>query len=188
MRFLFLVLSITAPPVAAQSTPNIDAAQTSSVKNLPCCTIPASTIVAIEIGATLSSRVNKPGETFPITLVEPIKAGEIVLVPAGAIGQGEVIHTAKSGGYGRAGEMLLAVRYLDFGGKRIALRSLGFQLGRGKSDEGNALAVGFIVSGLLPLFMKGGEMIIEKGTKAFAKISVDTAITNTGLAVSGAIK
>jgi hypothetical protein len=189
MRKLILLLTLSSTPLFAQpavmatppaAMPVVQAAPpaTPSATATPkCCAIPASTIVAIEIGTTLSSQVNKPGDKFPIKLVEPIKIGDSIVVPVGAVGQGEVIHAAKKGGYGRAGEMLLAARYLEYQGSRIPLRSLGFTMGHGKSGEGNALAVGFIVSGILPYFISGGEMKIETGTKAYAKIAADTPIT-----------
>jgi hypothetical protein len=186
MRILVLSLALSAAPLCAQPEliahppaplPTVDVPSPPAAAD-NCCTIPAGMIVAVEIGATLSSQVNKPGDKFPITLVEPIKIGDLIVVPVGAVGQGEVIHTAKKGGYGRAGEMLLAARYLDYQGSHIPLRSLGFAVGHGKSGEGNALAVGFIVSGILPYFMTGGEMKVETGTKAFAKISTDLQITD----------
>jgi hypothetical protein len=184
MRTLLLLLTLSGTPLCAQPVvigpppaqmPMVEARPPEAMG--PCCTIPASTIVSIEIGATLSSQVNKPGDKFPIKLVEAIKIGDSVVVPAGAVGEGEVIHTAKKGGYGRAGEMLLSARYLAYQGSRIPLRSLGFAVGHGKSGEANALAVGFIVSGILPYFMSGGEMKIDTGTRAFAKIAVDTLIS-----------
>ncbi len=179
MRNLLMVVTLAATPVFAQpaviSPPSVEAPPPAPQES--CCAIPALTIVAIEIGATLSSQVNKPGDRFPIKLVEPIKIGESIVVPAGATGEGEVIHTAKKGGYGRAGEMLLAARYIDYQGSRIPLRSLGFSVGHGVSSEGSAMAVGFLISGVMPYFMSGGEMKIESGTKAFAKIAAETVIT-----------
>ena len=44
------------------------------------------------------------------------------VIPAGTTGQGQIVHAAKSGWGGKAGELIVAVRYIDYNGVHIPLR------------------------------------------------------------------
>lgn len=142
-----------------------------------CCLIPALTIVSIEILSTVNSQANKIGENFAIRLVEPIIINGQIIVPAGAIGSGDVVHAAKSRFGGKPGELIIAVRYLEHQGQRIPLRSLKFGSGTGKDNGTTALAVGVAVSSVLSMFITGGEVNVPAGTIAQAKTSADVIIT-----------
>ncbi|AXK72631.1 hypothetical protein DWG18_10355 [Lysobacter sp. TY2-98] len=130
----------------------------------------------VEIAQRLVSDEDKPGATFAIRLAEPIVVNGFELVPAGTPGQGEIIHAAKARGGGQPGELLLAARYLEFNGHRIPLR--GLKLGAaGKDHTGAALATAVAV-GVFAEFIHGGEMIVESGTRAPAKLAgaIDAAL------------
>jgi hypothetical protein len=60
--------------------------------------------VEIEFLTTLSSASSHRGDMFPIRLAEPLMAGGQVLLPAGALGVGEVVEPSlRRGGHaGRA--------------------------------------------------------------------------------------
>lgn len=147
----------------------------------PCSrAIPALTVVRIEILAAMDSSINKIGEHFPIRLAAPIDLGDGLSVPAGTTGQGDVVHAAKSRFGGKAGEMILAARYLDYEGTRIPLRSLTFVPGNGKDQTGLAtgLAIaGGALGGVASLFVTGGEVRIPSGTVAYAKTSIPVIVT-----------
>jgi hypothetical protein len=72
--------------------------------------------VEIEFLTTLSSASSHRGDMFPIRLAEPLMAGGQVLLPAGALGVGEVVEAKPAGGAGTPGVLILAARYLDAGG------------------------------------------------------------------------
>lgn len=76
--------------------------------------IPAMTLIAIEIIAPISSKTAKVGEMFPIKLSQPIYVGGNLIVPMGAKGYGEVVHAAKARAAGKAGELIIAARYLEW--------------------------------------------------------------------------
>ncbi|NJS13490.1 MAG: hypothetical protein HC788_01425 [Sphingopyxis sp.] len=103
-------------------------------------TLPAFTMVEIEILTPLNSKTSRMGEMFPIRLAEPIIIDGTILVPAGATGEGEIIHAAKARAAGKAGEMILAARYIEHRGIRIALRSFKFGPATGKSNVQEASA------------------------------------------------
>jgi len=126
----------------------------------PCCTIAAETAVRIEIVAPVSSRSSRTGQLFAIRLAEPILVDGRALVPAGAAGIGEVVHAARRGGGGTPGELILAARYLDHGGVRIALHKLRFA--RSGADGRIGFVVGYPASYLLTT--PGGHVDVPAGT------------------------
>lgn len=166
------------------------AAQVSS-EAAACCTIPALTEVEIEMLDTMNSQANKIGQQFKFRLAKPIVVDGATLVPAGAVGSGDVVHAAKSRFGGKAGEMILAARYLEHGGQRIPLRSLRPGVsGQGKDNTAEAAAVAIAVSGVLSMFITGGEVNVPAGTIMTAKVSAATpipqvapTITNQGITI-----
>jgi len=137
--------------------------------------IPATTIVDIEIMEPLSSKTSIRDATFPIRVFAPVVVDGRELIPAGTPGMGQVIHAAKSGGGGKAGELLLTARYLDINGVRVPLRR--FRMGASgaqKADE--AFAVGVVVP-FGQLLVKGKEIEFQAGTRANAVVAADTDLT-----------
>lgn len=162
----------SAAPVANDSVTNSEPATV-------CCTIPALTVVQIEILSTVNSQANKIGEKFAIRLVEPIVVDGKVIVPAGTTGSGDVVHAAKSRFGGRPGELIIAVRYLDYRGQRIPLRSLRFASATGNDKGGSAMAAsiaGGAVGGVVSMFITGGEVNVPAGSVAEAKVAAATVI------------
>ena len=76
---------------------------------------------------------------------------------------------------GKAGELVLAARYLDYQGTRIPLRSLRYGKGQGKDNVDTAAIVGFAVSGLITPFITGGEVRIPAGADVWAKVAADVS-------------
>jgi hypothetical protein len=58
-----------------------------------------------------------------------------VVAPAGTPGVGEVVHAAHASFGGKAGELILAVRYLELNGTRIPLRSLPIRTQTGPRQQ-----------------------------------------------------
>ncbi len=153
-----------APNAAAPSTVNV-------VANADCGCVSAGTAVELEIDQLLNSSVQKRGDKFPIKLHAPIMRGETVLVPAGTIGIGEIVHADRSRGGGKPGELLLAARFLDFQGTQIPLRALKFG-GQGKDRTNVALGTAIAV-GVFAHFIRGNEIEIPAGTVVSAKLAQD---------------
>lgn len=143
-----------------------DACVVAVAKKLRGTCIPSLTPVRIELTEALSSRTSVTGETFGISLAYPVVIDGRELIPAGATGRGEIIH-AKKTGVGVGGELVLAARYLNLGGKHLRLRSMKFN-GAGRDQQGLALAVGAAV-GLPALFIRGKHIDVPTGAFADAK-------------------
>lgn len=165
------------PPTSTAATPPASIADAAVAPAPPFARgVPNRTVVTIEILVPLNSKANHIGDTFPIKLVDPVlgAAGE-VLLPSGTIGRGEVIHVARARALGKAGEMILAARYLQCGAIQVPLGHFKFGVA-GKDNTGTVMALTIAVSPLAA-FIAGGEVNIPSGTRAIAKITADVALT-----------
>jgi hypothetical protein len=134
-------------------------------------TVPALTPVAVRLEEPISSTKNKPGDRFRITVAEDVRVGDALVIPAGSVGEGEVVHAAKSGGGGKAGELILAARFVRVGDIDIRLRS--FALGVvGKDQTNNSLAASMVI-GPFAMFVKGGVVTVPPETLGIAKTALE---------------
>lgn len=134
-------------------------------------TVPALTPVLIRLEDEVTSNKNKPGDRFHITVAEDVRIGDVVVIPAGSQGQGEVIHAAKPKMGGAAGELILAARFVHVGDVDVRLRS--FALGvAGADHSGGALATAF-VAGPFAMFVHGGQVIVPRDTLGLAKTALE---------------
>jgi hypothetical protein len=133
--------------------------------------LPALTPVPVRIEEEIASNRHKSGDRFRIVVVEHVMAGDRVVIPAGSEGEGEVIHAAKPGAGGKAGELILAARFVRVGEIEVRLRS--FALGAvGKDRSGNALATSF-VAGPFAMFVRGGAIVVPAQTVGLAKTALE---------------
>lgn len=134
-------------------------------------TVPALTPVAVRLEEPISSNKNKPGDRFRITVAEDVRVGDALVIPAGSVGEGEVVHAAKSGAGGKAGELILAARFVRVGDIDIRLRS--FALGVvGKDQTNNSLAASMVI-GPFAMFVKGGVVTVPPETLGIAKTALE---------------
>lgn len=134
--------------------------------------IPANTPVNFEIVDALSSKTSKVDQMFAIRLLDPVTVDGKVVLPAGIVGEGQVVHAAKATGLGKAGELILAARYMQCGDSKIGLR--GLKLGGTGQDKTGTLMAATIAVGVIAtplMFMKGGETIIPAKAFAHARLS-----------------
>jgi hypothetical protein len=130
--------------------------------------VPALTVVTLTLADALSSETSKAGDRFKLVVAADVKVGDAVVIPQGTMGEGEVVHAARSRGGGKAGELILAARFLQVGETAVRLRSLGAVRQAGKDYAVEALATSF-VAGPFALFLRGGLIEIPAGTPALAK-------------------
>ena len=96
-RGTFITLVVILGSVALAQAP----AEPPAIENAAALvTVPALTPVIIRIDAEISSKTSKPGDRFGITVAEDVRVDEAVVIPAGSVGEGEVIHAAKPGAGG----------------------------------------------------------------------------------------
>lgn len=134
-------------------------------------TVPALTPVIIRLEEPISSNKNKPGDRFRITVAEDVRVGDAVVIPAGSPGEGEVIHAARSGAGGKAGELIIAARFVRVGDLEVRLRS--FALGvAGKDHTNDSFASSFLI-GPFAMFVKGGVITVPPATLGIAKTALE---------------
>lgn len=158
-----LLAVLLAPALRAQSPP--ESAQPVDL------VVPALTPVIIRIDEEISSQKHKSGHRFPISVTEDVRIGDSIVIPAGSRGEGEVIHAAKPGAGGKAGELILAARFVRVGDNEIRLRS--FALGaQGRDRSGAALGTSF-VAGPFAMFVRGGAVVVLRETTGTAKTALE---------------
>jgi len=146
-------------PLFAQDVPEVALAE--------ALVIPARTEVVLRVDVEISSKTAKRGDKFPLTLVSDIRVGDYLLVPAGATGEGEVIHSVGKGFGGSAGELLLAARYLNIGASKLKLQSFKIaKTGANNSAEAIVATNLFLPAGL---FVTGSSAVVPAGQVAAAK-------------------
>jgi hypothetical protein len=122
----------------------------------PSATLPALTPVLIQFDEQVSSDKNKNGDRFRFHVAADVRIGDLVVIPMGTPGVGEVIHAAKSGIAGKAGELIVAARYVTVGTKNIRLRSFTAGTGQNLANVANWTSV---LAGAVPsLLIQGGKM------------------------------
>ena len=181
--------SLAAPVAALLLAAQIEPAARAAVEPAPvatadaaCCTVPARTPIDIEILDTVNSKANATRDSFAFRLAEPLAIDGRIVVPAGTPGVGEVVHAARARAGGKAGELILAARYLDLNGTRIPLRSMRYGRSQGVDNSGavNAgamVAVATIpVAGFIGYMISGGEVNIPAGTRATAQTSAEIVL------------
>lgn len=147
----------------AAATPEVTAAAPASVP-----AIAAGTTIVVALDAAVSSTTANQGDFFPIILAEPILFDGREIVPAGIRGEGQVVHAQHRGWGGRAGELIVAARYLQWGDRRLALR--GMHLGAaGRNGAGLALAVNAAV-GPVGALISGRSANLQQGQLATARL------------------
>lgn len=170
-----LTLALTAGNAVAQVDAPVVAAEAQALPvPVPPTDVPAGTLVHIRVDDNINGKTHKTGDWYAITLLQPVMFGDQILIPAGTTGRGQVVHSAKSSWGGKAGELILGARYLDYEGRQIPLR--GMKLG-GVGGNNEGLAFGASVAGglvAMPLIfaLNGKNADIPAGMYATAKLAV----------------
>jgi hypothetical protein len=136
-------------------------------------TLPALTVIELIVEEPVSSDVQKNGDRFPLRVAEDVLVGDVVVIPAGSRGEGEVVHAARSRGGGKAGELILAARYVKVGEREIKLRSFAGGSGKDRTKSSVALAA---TLGFPALLVRGGAYVIAAETLANAKTAEDLGL------------
>lgn len=166
---MFAAQSLAADPIQPAAVPPLLVVS----PPISCCVLRALTPVYLTIDEPLESDKARIGQPFKLSLRQPLEVASGFVIPAGTTGGGQVVHAAKSRAMGKAGELVLAARYLDYQGVRIPLRSLRYGKGQGKDNVDTAVIVGFAVSAVIAPFITGGEVRVPAGAEVWAKVAAD---------------
>jgi hypothetical protein len=145
--------------------------------------LPAGTPIVVAMADDLSSTVNKVGDHFKVVVVYDVVDREIVVIPKGTTGIGEVTFSSKKGGFGRAGLLGIALRTLDLNGKSVELDGRYREEGK---DNGAATGAVVFTAGILGAVVTGKNSTIPKGRELKAHTGEDISYSGAPLAVATA--
>jgi hypothetical protein len=176
MIFLYAAMAF-AQPLATPPQPATVVEAPAPVSAASTVRLPALTPLRLRVIGEISSKTHVKGDKVEIVLAEPLQVSGTLAIPAGTRGVAEVIHSAKGGMGGKAGELLIAARSLDLSPDvHIPLRSFRLAAIAGKNNEGLAMGLavaGGLTGGIAAMVMTGGSARIPDRSEAFAKTSAD---------------
>lgn len=162
--------SSPAPAVASTPVPAEATALGTAV------VLPANTVVELEMVDTISSKTSKSGDFFKLKTALPVQRDGIDIIPAGTPVVGQVVHAQAARGGGKAGELIVAARYIELPQGQIKLRS-GF--GATGQDKTNDAVVAAVLIGVFSMMIKGKDLELPAGHALSARLSADSSIQST---------
>jgi hypothetical protein len=184
MAFAEPLVAPVVPPTTTEAASVEIAAQT--------LRLPALTPVRLRVVGEISSKTHVKGDKVVIVLAEPLQLSATVAIPAGTPGVAEVIHSAKGGMGGKAGELLIAARHLNISSDiQIPLRSFRLAPVGGKDNEGLAkglMIAGGMAGGIAAMVITGGSAQIPNGSEAFAKTATEVELSPAQLEAISALR
>ena len=166
---LTILLVLVSPGALAQSPTPAPAPGATA-------TLPALTPVLIQFDEKVSSDQNRNGDRFRFHVAADVRVGDLVVIPMGTPGVGEVIHAAKSGVAGKAGELIVAARYVTVGTKNVRLRSFAAGTGQNLANVANWTSI-FV--GMPSLLIQGGKMTMPQNMLAAARTAETVTLPAT---------
>ena len=147
----------------------------------------AGTPVLLTLSETIDSATHERGAKFAFTVAAPVTIDGVMLIPAGARAEGEVVHSAKSGMLGKPAELTLTSRAVLLDDRRIQLRGLVLaESGQSRERGANAAQLTADVlddleilrgaaSGAygiaLAAFVHGKRIVVPAGTELVARVA-----------------
>ncbi len=165
-----LAACLLASPALAQDAQLQLASESPAAPAAAPLTLLAGTVVMVAMDADLSTMTAQVGDRFNVTVVNDVVEQDVVIIPKGTAGYGEVTFATRKGGFGKQGILGIALRYLDLNGRMVALD--GRYREEGRSNDGAAAATMFAV-GIFAVAVKGKSAVIPQGRELKARTGED---------------
>lgn len=155
--FSAFAVSISA---VAQEAPTLTAQPVGAPVSGNTITLPANTAVRVRMNEELTTRRNREGDTFYMSVATDVVQDGYVLIPAGSRVVGAITWLTKKGAFGKSGKMDISINSIEVRGTRIPVVGTFRQEG-----EGNTVAtVGAVVLvGVFGAFVTGRSGVIPAG-------------------------
>lgn len=161
-------VSGTAPALAPAPAPTPMVVGTTLVAGQS--TLPANAEVLLSMNEEITSKKNRQGDTFAMTVVHDVSQNGTVIIPRGSRAMGEITWLTGKGAFGKSGKMNVELRYVEVGGRRIPIQGSYRQEGEGNT----AATVGAIIAvGVFSAFVTGRTAIIPQGRELMAHTKED---------------
>jgi len=135
MRVLLLVAGHFSVAAVGQSP-----AVTSIVARLPeakvatrTLTITANTELVVRLNQELSTKQNKQGDAFTLSVAQDVMKDGYIVIPRGSRTVGEITWMTGKGAFGKSGKMDIEMRYIEVSGQRIPITGKFRQEGEGNT-------------------------------------------------------
>jgi hypothetical protein len=137
-------------------------------------TLQDGTPVRLRLNRTVSSANAHVGETVDFEVTEPVINQNYVVIPKGAVALGRVTKVEVKRRFGRAGALELSVDSVRLSdGRTIPLRATRE---KGEGDMSGARVAATIAASPVLVWVKGKDVVFEKGTETTAYVSGDARI------------
>ncbi len=125
----------------------------------------------------VNSSTHKEGDQFKLTVMEDVKANDIVVIPRGTPATGEVTWRTGKGAFGKSGKMEFSISSIDVDGQQIPVTGDYRQEG-----EGNTIAtgVGILAVGPLAGFITGKRARVPAGRELMSQMAQSVEFTADG--------
>lgn len=172
-----IALACVAVPAVGQtdvSRPPVAVAQTAMATPLK---LSANTAVPLTLNSGLTTKANRTGEQFSLTVAQDVSADGKVVIPKGSRAVGLITYAKGNGSFGKSGKMELAFKFIELNGKQIPLEGTYYQEGQGNTagTVGAVLAAG-IVGGLI---VKGHSAELMAGRDFSATVKQDVPFSHS---------
>lgn len=177
---LLIALAAFAPGEAAEAaTPPMPPSPEAAAPAPAPRRLPAGLEVHLVLAEEVASNTHARGDFFWMAVARDLVSDDQVVIPAGTPVVGQVVHAAKAGASGKAGELILAARYIDWEGRQIPLRAFRTGSPAGGGDRsGTALGVGMVVP-FANFLVRGRQRVMAEGSVVGARLAED--VVDTGL-------
>jgi hypothetical protein len=144
----------------AQEAPTLTAQPVGAPVAGNSITLPANTPVTVRMNEELTTRRNREGDTFYMSVANDVVQDGYVIIPAGSRVVGAITWLTKKGAFGKSGKMDISINSIEVRGTRIPVVGTFRQEG-----EGNTVAtVGAVVlAGVFGAFVTGRSGVIPAG-------------------------
>lgn len=129
--------------------------------------LPANTEITLSMNEDLTTKGGRidVGTQFDMTVTQDVRFQDLVVIPKGSRGVGEVTWLTGKGAFGKSGKMEIELRYIDVNGNRVPIVGKFRQEG-----EGNTVAtIGAVVAvGVFGAFVTGKSAKVPRGRELIA--------------------
>lgn len=125
-------------------------------------TLPGNSPVIVQVRDQISSSALHEGSKINLTVVQDVKVGDTVVIPAGAHVEAEISWRTGRGAFGKSGKIEFDLRRIDFAGRSVALSGHYRVEGNGAPL---AAAATVVAVGLPGIFVTGYSAKVEPGTQ-----------------------
>lgn len=133
--------------------------------------------ITLAVAEEVNSSTHKAGDTFKLTVMNDVRAGDSIVIPSGTPATAEITWRTGKGAFGKSGKMEFALVSIDHKDGRIPVTGTFRQEG-----EGNTVAtgVGILAVGIFAGFITGKRARLPVGRELLSQLAQPVEFTTDG--------